>query len=234
MEIKIEKLIKLVYRKWLLEQPKAEDAHPDEEFLACFIEGRLSEKENREIKLHLLSCDDCAQKISLQAKLEPGEEINAPIELAARMKNLLKEDDRENPLEIILRLKDNILKLVNTTGDVLVGQELMPALLLRGRKIEDFKDEVLIFKDFKDIRVEIKLVNRQGRAFDLTVIAKEKETQKVLKDLRITLLKDDLEIESYHADSGRVIFENVLLGKYMIEITGIDNKLASIVLDIKT
>ena len=64
-------------------------------------------------------------------------------------------------------------------------------------------------------------------------MAREKQTQKTLKDIRVALLKGDLELESYLADSGGVTFENILLGKYRIEINDIDKRLASVILDIK-
>ena len=44
-------------------------------------------------------------------------------------------------------------------------------------EIKDFKDEIIILKDFKDVRVEAKIENKGGRAFSLTVAAKEKKTQ---------------------------------------------------------
>jgi len=234
MKIEIEKLIRLVFKKWLSQQPMLDEAHPEDELLACFMEGSLSEAESARIKRHLISCGGCAQKISLQLKVDPGEGINAPESLINNAKSLVSGGSGILPLEIVFKLKDNLLELINTTGDILFGQELMPALVLRSRKIKDFKDEVTILKDFKDVRVEIKLVNRQAKAFDLTVLVKEKQTQQVIKDLRITLLKEDLEIESYHTDSGRVVFENILLGRYRVEITGIEAKLAAIILDIKT
>jgi hypothetical protein len=64
-------------------------------------------------------------------------------------------------------------------------------------------------------------------------MAKERETSRILKDLRITLFKGDVELESYVADSGSVIFDNVLLGKYTIEVSNIDRKLASLLLDVR-
>ncbi|MFZ2357439.1 MAG: hypothetical protein WAW67_06445, partial [Candidatus Omnitrophota bacterium] len=93
-------------------------------------------------------------------------------------------------------------------------------------------DEVIILKDFKDIRLEVKIENKQGESFNVTVIAKEKETQKLIKDLRITLAKDDLELESYHTETGKVIFENILLGRYSIGISRAENKLGCVLLDI--
>ena len=233
MQDKIEKLIKSVYRKWRAGLPQAQEPHPDEESIACFLEDRLSQEENERIITHLIGCDECAENIAAQLKLTPVDAGQVPAELLSAVKNLVSSADKIHPLEIALRFKEKFLEIINTTGDCLVGQELVPAPVLRSRKLKDFKDEVIILKDFQNIRVEAKIENKVG-AFNLTVMVKEKTTQKFIQDLRITLLKDDLELESYHTDLGRVTFEHVLLGKYTVEISNIEEKLASILLDIKT
>ncbi|MBU3958906.1 MAG: hypothetical protein KKH29_01375 [Candidatus Omnitrophica bacterium] len=229
----IERLIKAAYKKWRSEHSKIVGAHPDEETFALFVEGKLPPEENSGVIAHLITCDNCAQILAVQARLKL-EEKEIPQELVERMKGLVIHKDKLPILEIALRLKEKALEILNTTGDVLLGQELIPAPVLRSRNIKDFKDEVTILKDFKDIRTQIKIENQRGQAFTLTVMIKEKETQKVLKDLRITLLKDDLELESYHTDSGSVSFEHALLGRYTIEIFSAQDKLASVLLDIKT
>lgn len=234
MPDKLEKLIKLVYKNWKMQQPKIEEPHPDEEALVCFFEGKLSSGENEQIKAHLIKCNNCAERFILQANLKISENKPVPEELLERIKNLLVKQGETPVLEIFLKLKEKALEIISTTGDILVGQELVPAPVFRSRKIKDFKDEVTILKDFKDFRVEIKIENKSGKVFDLTVMAKEKETQKIIKDLRITLLKDDLELESYLNETGSVTFENVLLGKYTVTISNSESKLASILLDIKT
>ncbi|MCX5703319.1 MAG: hypothetical protein NT066_02340 [Candidatus Omnitrophica bacterium] len=235
MQGRLERLIKIAYRGFKSEQAKPDQAHPDEETLACFLEGRLPQAENEEVKLHLLSCDNCARVFAIQSRLAltPREEKEVPPELMELVKNLLNQEEAAPLLEILLRFKEKAIELINTTGDVLVGQELVPAPVLRSRSVKDFKDEVTILKDFNDIRIQIKIENKGGEAFNLKLIARQKHTQKVIKDLRVTLLKDDLELESYLTDSGSVIFEHVLLGKYRLEMSAIENKLASILLDIK-
>lgn len=236
MQDKLEKLIQTIYKKWKSDQSKILKSHPDEETLACFSEGKLSYGEKGKLIAHLISCDSCAEVVAVQAQTgsKLTEEKKVPKELVERMKELIKDKDRFPILEIILRLKEKTLEILNTTGDVRVGQELIPAPILRSRGIEDFKDEVIILKDFKDVRVEIKIENKGSKVFNLTVMAKEKNTQKIIKDLRVTLLKDDLELESYLNDQGTVTFEHVLLGKYTVEMSSFENKLASILLDIKT
>lgn len=228
----LEKLIKKVYREW--KGAGSQEPHPDEEALALFFEGNLSAQENKSIKKHLITCETCSEVFSIQVRLKRSEEKQMPQELAMQIKNLVTARKEPAVLEILLRLKEQALEIINTTGDVLVGQEFMPAAVLRSREIKDFKDEITILKDFKDIRVEVKIENKQGGYFKLSVIAKEKKTQAIIKNLRFTLFKEDTELESYLNDSGRVIFENLALGKYTVEITDINDKLSSIILDIKT
>lgn len=233
MEDRLEKLVKLAYRRWKSDRFNKGKEHPDEEALVCFMEKRLTLEENEIIKEHLITCDACAQAVALNLTSQIIETKEIPEELLNRLKSLLVSQCEPSILEIILRLKEKALEIINTTGDVLVGLELVPAPVLRSRSIKDFKDEVTILKDFKDIRVEVKIENKGGEEFNLNILVRQKQTQKTIKDLRVTLVKEDLELESYLTDSGTVVFEHVLIGKYSVEISTIDTKVASILLDIK-
>jgi len=234
MQDKTEDLIRLLYRKWSRSVLSEQDSHPDEEDLACFLDGRLSEDEEARIKAHILHCNACIEALTLSLQIEPPETVQLPEELASRIKELVAaRSDSASALEIIVRLKEKALEVINTTGDVLVGQELIPAPVLRSRAIRDFKDEINILKDFQDIRVEAKIERRGNGIFGLTVVIKDKLSQKAIKDLRVTLIRDGLELESYVGDSGRVIFERVLPGRYAVEVSAIDSKLASILLEVK-
>lgn len=234
MQDKMERIIKMAYGKWKQSAPKEESGHPDEEALACFVEGRMSQEENERLKAHLIGCDACMEAFVLNMRIKEGPLQEVPIELLERVKGMLDFDLKPSLLEIILKLKEKALEVINTTGDVLVGQELVPAPVLRSRSIKDFKDEVTILKDFNNIRVEIKVENKAGQSFNLKIQVKHKVTQKIIKDLRVSLVRDDVELESCLTDSGSVTFEHVLLGRYTVEIATVDSKLASILLDIKT
>lgn len=230
----LEKIIGKVYRGWKSGQPGAEEQHPDEETFVSFLENRLSAEENERMKSHFIACDKCAEILSLEIRSKGLEEKEVPVQLLEKTKKIVSGMLGSYILEIILRLKQKTLEIINTTGDVLVGQELVPAAVLRSRHIKDFKDEVNVLKDFKDIRVEAKIESKDGGTFNLTVIVKAKETQNIIKDMRVTLLKDVLELESYLSESGKVTFEHVLLGEYTVEISTIKDKLATLILNIKT
>lgn len=231
---KLQQLIKIIYQKWRAENVQVSSVHPNEEDMACFLEGKLSVQETEQIKLHLLSCERCSEMLGIQLKLKEVQIKEIPGELIKRAKGLVVPGEKTHFLEILLRVKENILELLNTTGDVLLGQELVPAPVLRSRSIKDFKDEVTILKDFKDIRVQIKIENKGQSYFNLIVMVKEKQTSQCIKDLRVTLTKDDLELESYLSESGRVTFEHVAIGKYTVELSSTEEKLASVLLEIKT
>jgi len=229
----LEKIIRRVYREWKAAQSETGGLHPDEETFVSFLEKRLSAEENERMKNHITTCQRCADILSLQIRSKGLEEKEVPAQLLEKTKKMVSEMLTSYILEIILKLKEKTLEIINTTGDVLLGQELVPAAVLRSRQIKDFKDAVNILKDFKDILVEVKIESKDGNTFNLTVIVKEKVTQNIIKDMRVTLLKDNLELESYLSESGKVTFEHVLLGKYTLELSTAKDKLATVILDIK-
>jgi len=228
-----EKLINIVFEKWKAKLPPAQGRHPDEEDFAAFVANLLPPKETARLKNHVLSCSRCSEILAASIKLRVVEEIEPPDKLLKASQGLINKEIAGRCLEIFLQVKDKLLEILNTTGDVLVGQELIPAAVLRSRKIRDFQDEITILKDFGNIRVEAKIETKESGNFNLQVIIKEKQTQETIKDLRISLIKGDVELESYLADSGKVVFEHVLLGKYTVEITSPKDKMAEISIDIK-
>ncbi|MCX5710441.1 MAG: zf-HC2 domain-containing protein, partial [Candidatus Omnitrophica bacterium] len=225
----LEELIRGVFRQWKQGLPETGDRHPDEDEFVSFIEGSLAEEEKNRIKEHIMGCDACAEILSLSIG-DIKQDLSVPEELLESVRGLVIPEDKSLFFEVVLRLKDDLLELINTSGDVLVGQEFLPAPILRSRSIKDFKDEVRILKDIKDFRVEVKVEAKSGKAFNLVVVVKEKRTQKVLKDLRISLLKAGTELESYISGAGAVVFEHVSLGDYRIDISKVEEKVESVII----
>jgi hypothetical protein len=233
MQDKLEKLIKMVYKNWKLKKIGLPSSHPDEQDCACFFEGKLSAEETVSFKEHLLHCDACAEAISTQIRLNELKESEIPGEIIENSKKMVADYLGVDLLEILLKFAGKAIEIINTTGDLLVGQELIPAPVLRSRSINEFRDEVTILKDFTDIRVEIKIENRNNNIFDVTISVKDKKTQIQIKDLRITLISKGLELESYSSETGKVIFEHIALGRYAIEITSSEEKLGTVIIDVK-
>ncbi len=233
MPDKIEKLIKQVYKIHKTDFMIKEDIHPDEQTLACFTEKLLNPEEAKLIKEHLIHCDLCAEALAAQIKIKTPKKTVVPRDLILKVSNLIENQPELTVLNIILAIKEKIFELLNTNGDILVGQELMPAPLARSRKIKEFKDEITILKDFNGIRIEAKIENKGPSLNSLSIAVKDKQTSQIIKDLRVTLLKDNAELESYITDSNIIVFDQILNDKYFIEISDNNNKLGAIALEIQ-
>ena len=158
----LEGLIRLVYRGWKKRHLEVQEAHPDEEAIASFLEGKLSLKENEAFKSHLMHCESCAEAVGLSLTSGDAPDNGIPLKLI----NFTKEKFglKDVPaLEIALRIKEKMLEIISASGDILLGQELVPAKVLRSRNISEFKDEIVILKDFNDIRVQVKIENKAGK-----------------------------------------------------------------------
>jgi hypothetical protein len=229
----LNEIIRLAYKGWKIRRVSDQTQHPDEETFVSFLEGKLSISDALAFKQHLIKCESCAEAVGLSlASLDaPDNAIPSKLVNFAREK---LELNSQHPLEIFLRFKENTLEVIKANGDILLGQELVPAVVLRSRNINEFKDEVVILKDFDDVRVQVVIENKSGKYFNVNVQVKNRQSKAVVKDLRVTLFKENVELESYLNDSGAVIFEHVLLGKYLIEVNDLEGNLASVLLDIKT
>jgi hypothetical protein len=228
----LEKILKSVYQKWEEGHSAPAGGHPDEEALADFLEQGLPASEYEKTLVHLAACRDCLEKIALRIRSNGAPQISPPAELIQRLKEVFLRQDAGQPLEIVLGVKGRLLELVKTTGDVLFGQELLPAPVLRSRRIKDFKDEVTILKDFPGIRVEIKVEHKADASFNVRVSVKDQKTALPLKDFRATLMQAETELESYVSSTGTVIFEHIALGRYAIIVANLQEKLASVTIEI--
>jgi hypothetical protein len=234
MTEKLEGLIRSVYARWKNAKASSGEAHPDEELLVCFAEGALSNPEAETVRGHILECNYCSLVLAKALQVRDIQVHEMPDGLLEKVKSsLIPVEAKEALLEIVLKLKEQALEIISTSGDVLFGQEFIPAPILRSRSIRDFKDEVTILRDFKDIRVEVKVENKGKGTFNVSILVKQKQTQRVLKDLRVTLVKDDIELESYLVEMGMAKFEHVQLGTYRVDISALEGVCASVLLDIK-
>lgn len=226
-----EKITRVIYKEWKSSRSFKGTDHPDEEFLACFIEDKLSRQDIDLIQKHILSCSQCAQYLSIQLKMQPHLNRELPALLLEKVKKLVDCCAGGNLLEIFLKLKDKVIEIVQTTGDVLVGQEVIPATILRSRKKNEFKEEVSILKGLAQAHLLAKIENKDAKSFNLTITVKD--NLKAYKNLRITLIKDGIELESYITDSASSFFENILPGDYTVKVSREEEVLVTIDLKVK-
>lgn len=214
MQGDIGKVISRVYKIWKEKFPQSTGNCPDEETLACFLEGRLPSQESQQLKDHIITCVQCQEIIRL---------VNAGA----------TEKNEPVLLEIILAFKDKVIDLIRTSGDVLYGQEFAPLPVLRSRNIKDFGQEVIIVEDIGNIKAEIEIENKANYIARITVKLTDINTGKPSEGLRVSLIHAEREVESYIAEAGQAVFDNILADNYSLEISSPELIIGKILLEIK-
>ncbi|MFH1339268.1 MAG: zf-HC2 domain-containing protein [Candidatus Omnitrophota bacterium] len=227
-----EEVIKMVYGFYRKKRNNADLPCPEEETLVCFCEGKLSKDESKRVQEHLAACGRCAEAVSLFCqKIEEQREV--PGFLIEKAKSLVKEMPFSSIFEVVLALKEKGLQILRTTGDVIVGNEIMPYPVYRRRKMPESTEEIDLIKELENIKITINIQKKDKDKVRLSLVLADKVSLQPLSDLRLALLKDGSELESYEAASGSAAFDNVGFGYYDIEILQRDKKLSVIRLEIK-
>ena len=232
MSDRMERFIAMAFNDWKKDQAR-QKRHPDEEEIACFLEGKLSAKDARRFKDHLAACDRCARLLAADLYSYPADQVEVPASCLEAARNMVDKEDHAPIFEIVLSIRDFGFEIIKTTGDVLFGQEFIPAAILRSRHLSDFKDEVVVVKDFPQARIEARIQVVPGQRFNLSVVVRDKKTQRPMEGLRVTLVQDNIELESRVVQEGRAAFEHVCAGSYSISISGLKHSVASISIDVR-
>ena len=195
----------------------------DDEKLADYLEGRLSEKERFRIEEHLSECETCLDRLMIANDLM-REEVQAKLdtvpahvtETAVRLVQA-KGSGRFDSLPEILRR--SIRELYSKLSDFFRlkpwGElQLQP---IRGSKKRMTKDLILLKKTFKDIETEIEIEKTGPNKTNIRVIfPKDSELR---QGTRVTLKKAEREVASHLSDGIYVLFEGIPFGPYTLSFT---------------
>lgn len=213
---------------------KTQGACLSEEQIACFLEGKLSTTERGEVDDHVLSCRKCGdilrdQMVILKA-VSQEQQLSVPEAVIERAKGLVTEEAGPNILDIVLTIKETALEILRTTGDILRGPEPIPLYALRGQEKGKDTDQVRVVKNFQEVLADIQIEKKKSRSTDLTIRVTEKTTKKKAQGIRVSLVKDNREIESRNVEGGKAKFEEVKAGNYKVILVKEDKKIGIITL----
>ncbi|MCK4389832.1 MAG: zf-HC2 domain-containing protein [Desulfobacterales bacterium] len=217
---------------------------PDEEMLADYLEGRLSDEERSQMEEHLSACKGCLEELVVTNSLLRGGDrakLNSlPEEVTGAAVRLVKKQRSTSCNFYIERIKRSVRNVRSKMSDLFslkarTGWQLEP---IRGSKIRMAKNLIYLRKTFKDIDTEIevektgenkahirvKLIADCGlRIADFLGPDSEKGNSHTFrlqgdntpqKMVRVTLKKDEREICSYLANDAYVLFEDIPFGHY--------------------
>lgn len=227
-----ERIIKKIYHSYRRTHSQKCTSCPDQEALACFLEGKSSKPEAEAMQEHIISCNNCSEITSLfYQKVKDKKQV--PELMIEKVKALLGEGGATNVIEIILALKGKALQIIKTSCDIILENEIMPLPILRSRSISELFEEIILIKELENIKITIEFHKREEDKVRLMLRFIDKIGNKNVTDLRVALFKDNKELESYDAASAEVIFEKVSFGRYSVQISRKENKLGVINLEIK-
>jgi hypothetical protein len=114
-----------------------------------------------------------------------------------------------------------------------LGEQLSPLAVLRSRDIKEFRQEIVIVKNFGELKIEAGIERKDAQSICIFISLSDKSSARPREDLRLSLFRKDTELESYVSKSGRVSFSPLVPGRYTIKISSVKGQIARIALQIK-
>lgn len=209
---------------------------PNEEIIACYIDGLLSSKEKGELDRHLLTCPGCKEIFSIQtavARVQKEEGLGfVPDRVTTEAKKLVDEKYGVKLLNLVASFTEKAFEVVRTTGEVISGHHLQPAFALRDNSGTNIAKTFTIRKVFDNTRVEMEITRETGDSNTIILRVRDNQVEIPTNDLRATLIQDETELESYITQNGKAIFESVKSGRYLIELSQVSHVLGAITLEL--
>ena len=197
---------------------------PDEEKLAAYLEGRLSDEDRSLLEEHLCDCQLCLEGLVVTNDLVRGRgQFNVdpvPAEVTKAAVHLVTSQRVISSDSLIEKLKRSVNNLGSRILDILYLRpwrrwQLAP---IRGSKTVASADLVCLRVPFKEIETEIEIEKTGAGKAHIRV--KLLDAGKRRKALRVTLKKGEREITSCLLDRAYVLFEDIPFDHYSISLAG--------------
>jgi hypothetical protein len=214
-----EERIEQTLRKLLAEGRVLLDrgACPDEERLAVYLSGNLSDADRDTVEEHLSRCSFCLSEIAaVNQALQNTHEETVPRLLMERAMRLVASAPRGNVVQLVVRLAKDAVELVSGAGEWIIpvtsqfvavrGATPHAAGIVQVEKeIDGYKVEVDVEQVETGIcQVALTLSSIDGKAAD---------------GMRVSLLVGEREQASFLTRQGRAIFAGVPKGDYKLVIS---------------
>jgi hypothetical protein len=233
MKMSIDYSIKKAYLRFKRAmQLNRKNACLSDEDIACFLDNKLGKNDKTRVLDHIVKCQECSEVIkdnyALQDILNDTTIPDPPGYLTAQAKAMVGSLVESNILNIVLQFKQNIINVIETTGQIMRGYNNynnVPAFAFRSGQQSPDKEtnEVKINKKISNLDIDVEIEKQKPETANIIVRVVDEASKKKIDGVRISLMKDNREIESSLAEEGKVRFEEVKLHNHKIILTQ-DNK----------
>ena len=204
---------------------------PDEESLAGYLSGGISDGRKRQLDGHLADCAVCLDDIgSAYRAQQQGEHDAVPQRLLEKATALVSAKRAEPDfLEIVVNLLRNSLELVSTSGHVGFG---MTAAEIRGKEKSSDSTILQVEKEVGKFQIRIEVERTEDELCQVAVTVKA-NGKTVADGIRLSLVSGHREQASYLARQGVAVFDRIPPGEYRLAVSEASALLGSIRLVIK-
>jgi hypothetical protein len=209
----------------------------NDEMLADYIEGRLTDDGRAVIERHLYDCETCLDGFVVAEKLSRDnvqlDMVAAPSPVTRTAVNLVRSQILAPDVPLKQRLKRSLRAwstgLLDLFRPVPWRQDTLGPI--RGSKKVVSDDLVHLRKTFKEIETEIE-IEKTGK---LTAHIRIRLTQNSnhMKGVRATLKKGEREISSHPLIGAYVLFEDIPFGHYELTFSSNGSKLGTYLFAVK-
>jgi hypothetical protein len=232
----LDKNIQVVLKKLKEHRPVTRTGScPDEKSLAYYSEGVLNENEKESLEQHLLSCNDCLNSIILYEKLKKESLEYVPEVPGAWnekiMSMLPQKQFTEDIFDIVIRFAKEAIEIIRNPGDLFILQGAVPAVV-RGAAGIASADSITLSRIFSNMKTEIEIERTQNENLTIKVLLTDKNINKPVSDIRVSIFDPDYEIASFIAENGQAVFTEMRFGKYIIKLTRRGQKIGKVSLDL--
>ena len=187
---------------------------PDENSLAAYLTGSISDQQRDGLEAHLAECRFCLSEMT--AAHESGATANAPQRLVERAMALVAGSKQDGVLDLVVRFVKDSLELVHQAGDWIATMAPQPAAV-RGAQSPSANGLVRVEKEFGDLKVGVEMERGEGDLCQLSVSVFSADG-KPAEAVRVSLMAGEREQASYLARQGRAVFDSITKGNYKLVI----------------
>ena len=209
----------------------------DEEMLADYLEGRLSEKERSKMEQHLTECQTCLEDLIVTNDMVrggEGPEVNpVPDRVTQAAVHLVNNRSFLIPAGSLWeRTKQSIKGLYAKLSDpfraALQGEWSLAPIRGSRRFVSD--DLIHIRKTFKEVETDIEIEKTGDQKAHIRVSLPRAELE---RGIRVTLIRGEREISSHPLNDGPALFEEIPFGHYGLTFARNGVKLGTYLFKIK-
>ena len=194
---------------------------PNEEKLACYLEGSLSDHDRAVMESHLSECEICLDNLMVTRSIVRGGALSldeVPAKVTRSAVRLVKRQIglAGDPIAHVLKrpFKNLWLALSSFFGPA-SWAEWRLAPIRSSRKLVS-RNIVHIRKSFKDIDTDIDIEIEKTKGEKAHIRVNLPDCNQYNESIRVTLKKGERELSSYLLGKGDILFEDVPFGCYSL------------------